>query len=467
MKIPLIATLLTAFTSVKALLPAKHPADVAPDAVAQTASVVALKEASDLDTGMKDRHLGYLKSVLISKKDEPAGVLGDVVVPAILRSRHEKNAKSPGISASTHTLDSTGSIPHHTAHESSTSFWSDITVPINVRSLLEKKVNPASVFDSSQGVAGSALMPSDSNRLLQVSAECFQFPDGSLACVQENSPASGYATFFYNCPSSLSSFLECGSCGVLAEDNTPDTITDNPVCTSCTICSSTAGFAFDCSNLAAGDCVAVDCDGNCFSGPSGGSSTPAPSLPAGCVETDQGVVCFLVDEFNYTTFFVDCPATLTGPRDCSSCIVIGPDGTPDDIQDNPTCTTCSVCTSGTYEYAFDCSNLLTDCPSEDCDGNCVGTSATQSPISQPSTTPSPLPQPPASSPVTPPVEGTMPQPPASSPVTPPIEGTMPPPTPPTIFQPKAPGNNSGGRSTFVATRSLMVTAAVAMAGLAV
>lgn len=113
------------------------------------------------------------------------------------------------------------------------------------------------------------------------------------------------------------------------------------------------------------------------------ATTAGPSLPTDCIQTAQGNIgCFLVNEpaTNFVTLFTQCPRPplLTGPRDCTKCVVIGPDGTPDDVTDNPTCAGCSVCPTGQLPFAHSCPSLLagTSCPNSDCDGCITGTPPT-------------------------------------------------------------------------------------------
>jgi hypothetical protein len=96
----------------------------------------------------------------------------------------------------------------------------------------------------------------DSNRRLQT-VECFEQDNGLLACVQYDLPGESWATVFEDCPVSAATVLECQSCSVVfptADDTLPE-------CNSCSVCSNTV--AYDCSNLAEGDCVIQDCDSIC------------------------------------------------------------------------------------------------------------------------------------------------------------------------------------------------------------
>jgi hypothetical protein len=89
---------------------------------------------------------------------------------------------------------------------------------------------------------------------------CDEMPDGSRVCHQQGYPADGYTLDFF-CPDSASNTADCTACAIIASDSAAQ-------CNSCTLCSSnTIPVAFDCSNVAEGDCVTSDCDGNCYDSP--------------------------------------------------------------------------------------------------------------------------------------------------------------------------------------------------------
>jgi hypothetical protein len=148
-----------------------------------------------------------------------------------------------------------------------TAFEADVTMPIRLQSMMKKTSG-------------------DSNRHLE-SVLCTLEPDGlfwccgfyfdqdSLACVVFDSPVVGVETYFLDCPYTTSYYVsvelsECQSCAIVATNTTVDDETDlanEPHCQSCSICSNdTVTYAaYDCSNLLEGDCVVMDCAGNCDS----------------------------------------------------------------------------------------------------------------------------------------------------------------------------------------------------------
>ena len=86
---------------------------------------------------------------------------------------------------------------------------------------------------------------------------CKRVMDGLLVCYQQGYPADGF-TLDYFCPASASNMTDCIGCAIVALDSATQ-------CRSCTICSDTGAVVYDCSNVAEGDCVTKDCDGNCES----------------------------------------------------------------------------------------------------------------------------------------------------------------------------------------------------------
>jgi hypothetical protein len=114
-----------------------------------------------------------------------------------------------------------------------------------------------------------------------VSMECSDMGDGKEKCRREDFPTEGL-DIELTCPSSGDDELwwyECYTCVISTDDNADQ-------CTSCTICSAsdTAGFAFDCSNVAEGDweCPSQDCDAKCLGSP----PTPTDSTPTDSTPTD-------------------------------------------------------------------------------------------------------------------------------------------------------------------------------------
>ena len=93
--------------------------------------------------------------------------------------------------------------------------------------------------------------PSEADEL-----QCEQMTDGSLVCYQQGYPAVGW-TLDYFCPATASTTADCTACAVVTPDGTTQ-------CSSCNICSDTGTAAYDCSNVAEGDCTIQDCDGNCL-----------------------------------------------------------------------------------------------------------------------------------------------------------------------------------------------------------
>jgi hypothetical protein len=112
----------------------------------------------------------------------------------------------------------------------------------------------------------------DANRRLQ---DCIEQDNGLLTCGFDDTPApEGLVTAIYNCPVDFTSALDCGGCVIFTKVD-EDTY---PVCNSCTICSADT-LAFDCTNLAEGECATVDCNGVCGrsdTGPTPSTSAPGP-----------------------------------------------------------------------------------------------------------------------------------------------------------------------------------------------
>ena len=128
-----------------------------------------------------------------------------------------------------------------------TAFEANIAMPVRLQSIIKE-------------TSGA------SNLRLQTAA-CFEQDNGLLACVLDGYPGEGASAIFLDCPVSVTSVFECQSCTIMATvDST------SPLCNSCDICSDTV--AYDCSNLFEGDCVTVDCNGNCT-----GTDLPTPPYP--------------------------------------------------------------------------------------------------------------------------------------------------------------------------------------------
>ena len=105
---------------------------------------------------------------------------------------------------------------------------------------------------------------------------CQEDDTGSLFWVLEDSPADNWLTVFLDCPATVTSALQCGSCAILPPDGTPleiDLVNDDQ-CSSCTVCSDTVSW--DCSNLDGGDCSVRDCSGICSSGSTTSPPTTGP-----------------------------------------------------------------------------------------------------------------------------------------------------------------------------------------------
>ena len=122
-----------------------------------------------------------------------------------------------------------------------TAFEADIAMPVRLQSTMKK-------------TSGA------SNRHLQTAA-CTEQDNGLLACVLVGYPAEDVSTVLLDCPVDVSDVSECGSCAIVvtADDSLPQ-------CSSCYICSD-SNVAFDCSNIADGECSEMDCDGNCIGAP--------------------------------------------------------------------------------------------------------------------------------------------------------------------------------------------------------
>jgi hypothetical protein len=236
---------------------------------------------------------------------------------------------------------------------------------------------------------------------------CVTTDSGDIAC---GIITDSYLAVFVDCPASLSGPEDCELCDVISliGDTTPDDVTDNPICSSCSVCASGASpFAYDCSNEFTTGCITLSCDGTCngdtvptspsFSPPTPSpASTPPPptpstntGLPAGCFETDQGNVgCGIVGD-GYVTVFFNCPAGFSGPGDCATCQTLVDDLTPDDFTDNPICRSCTTCPTGSSASEHDCSNeISTGCVFLDCSGVCSTTSSSTTPTPSPVSAPS-------------------------------------------------------------------------------
>ena len=127
-----------------------------------------------------------------------------------------------------------------------TAFEANVAMPVRLQSTMTK-------------ISGH------SNRRLQtVEVECFEQDSGPLACVAEDFPGEGLATVLIDCPTDATIVADCQSCSiVVTADNTPTEIdlANDPQCQSCSPCYDTV--AYDCSNLAEGDCAMQDCNGIC------------------------------------------------------------------------------------------------------------------------------------------------------------------------------------------------------------
>jgi hypothetical protein len=174
-------------------------------------------------------------------------------------------------------------------------------------------------------------------------AECSEMADGSLTCRSENYPGDDFRADF-NCPASASTVLDCSTCTIVS-DNTASQ------CNSCTVCSDTV--AYDCSNIGEGDCVKMDCNGNCIDSDD----------IAKCSEIADGSLTCRSENYPRDDFHADfnCPASASSTSDCSSCAIIS--------DDNATqCNSCTICSD---TVAYDCSNIAEgECVVKDCSGNC-------------------------------------------------------------------------------------------------
>ena len=155
-------------------------------------------------------------------------------------------------------------------------FMADVAAPI----LLANKLNKAS--------------DSDPNRRLQT-ADCVVLDDGSVGCIAEGFPGTGFYTIFVDCPISSPTVFDCLGCAIFGSNGEPDPLTD-PTCLDCSLCFESV--AYDCSNLGEGNCIAQTCSGDCTA--SGGpnpvpSPTPMPvSQPSptpGESSSEGGVSC--------------------------------------------------------------------------------------------------------------------------------------------------------------------------------
>lgn len=98
------------------------------------------------------------------------------------------------------------------------------------------------------------------------------------------------------------------------------------------------------------------------------------------------------------TLFWNCPYSGSVEfSECQSCDIVPENRTTDDddLENEPHCLSCSICSDGTVTYdAYDCSNLLEgDCVIMDCAGNCAGSSSTPPGTPPPTTTPPSTPPP--------------------------------------------------------------------------
>jgi hypothetical protein len=101
---------------------------------------------------------------------------------------------------------------------------------------------------------------------------CFETDQGNIGC---GIAGDGYVTIFFNCPTDFSSPGDCATCQTLVDDLTPDDLTDNPICLSCTTCpTGSSASEHDCSNEISTGCVFLDCNGACTT--NGTPPTPSP-----------------------------------------------------------------------------------------------------------------------------------------------------------------------------------------------
>jgi hypothetical protein len=88
-----------------------------------------------------------------------------------------------------------------------------------------------------------------SSRRLQDDFYCESLDDGSLACCQDNMPSTDFVLCLI-CPADVVEAADCYACGIISDDG--------EMCDSCTMCSDTV--AWDCSNIATGECAITDCN---------------------------------------------------------------------------------------------------------------------------------------------------------------------------------------------------------------
>jgi hypothetical protein len=219
-----------------------------------------------------------------------------------------------------------------------------------------------------------------SSRRLQQDIPCAEMDDGSVGCVLEDYPGDGLNAVI-SCPASASTLSDCSACAIVSDDTTDQ-------CNSCTVCSD-ATVAFDCSNIAEGDCISMDCSGNCegsttdttpTTGPT--EQTPTETVPPQptdtvpppddemlCSEMADGSLTCREEDYPGEDFHVDfsCPDSASTMSDCSSCKIVSDDNT----------TQCNSCTICADMVAYDCSNIAEgDCVSMDCSGNCQSSDET-------------------------------------------------------------------------------------------
>lgn len=281
------------------------------------------------------------------------------------------------------------------------SFISNIVVPTELQSLMEKKTSSESLLSNSmntEAVYVDVELADDSGRLLQATVECRTTSSGtSVICIAVNTPFQDFFIVFSGCPTGLTSVKQCSTCFVFETDGTPDDLADNRRC-GCGICSTTdsATVTFDCSKIGSGDCVYRDCGGTCASQPPAGTSAspatttspPGSSLPNGCFRgSTSGLIgCAIINDptTGFITYFTKCPEGLKSARDCQSCVILGPDDTNHTLTDNPTCQACNVCSTGKYMNSYQCPTLLANstCPTSNCNG-CIGPTTTKPPTPSP------------------------------------------------------------------------------------
>lgn len=138
-------------------------------------------------------------------------------------------------------------------NKADTDFMADVAAPI----LLADKLSRAS--------------GSDPSRRLQT-AECFVLSDASVACVIDGFPGNGFYTVFVDCPAESPTMFACLGCAILGSVNGERDPENDPPCLECSLCFESV--AYDCSNLAEGNCVEQTCSGACIAS---GGSEPVPS----------------------------------------------------------------------------------------------------------------------------------------------------------------------------------------------